>query len=161
MLLLGLIIGVSVLGGTLAALLGGGLTDLGDGAGGLSGVPSVLLTLVALVLGIPAALITARLVRPTDGWIGVAALVGTGPWLVAIGYFMVAHAVDPCVNGWWDGSSSVGSQPLCERFGSELSWHTRFHLLAHSAPPAALFALFVWAVGRTPVGRPATLSVDA
>ena len=102
MWLLGIIIVVSVVGGLADALIGRGFTDLGDGAGGLFGVPSLLLTLVALVLGLPAAAIVARLVRPADGWIGVAVLVGAGAWVVAIGYFVVAHAVDPCVNGWWD-----------------------------------------------------------
>jgi hypothetical protein len=143
---------VSVVGGLAAALIGRGFTDLGDGAGGLFGVPSLLLTLVALVLGLPAAAIVARLVRPADGWIGVAVLVGAGAWVVAIGYFVVAHAVDPCVNGWWDGRSRLGSQPLRERFGRELNWHTRFHLLAHAASAAALFGIYVWAVRRSPVG---------
>lgn len=157
--LLGIIIVVSVAGGAAAALVGRGLTDLGSGAGGLFGLPSLLLTVIALVLGLPAAVIAARLVRPADGWIGVAVLVGVGAWVVAIGYFVIAHAVDPCVNGWWDGRSRIGSQPLCERFGSELNWHTRFHLLAHAAPAAALFVIYVWAVGRSPVGR-ARFSTD-
>lgn len=161
MWLLGIVIVVSVVGGIAAALLGRGLTDLGDGAGGLFGVPSLLLTLVALVLGLPAAVIVARLVRPKDGWVGVAVLVGAGAWVVAIGYFVVAHALDPCVNGWWDGRSRIGSQPLCERFGSELNWHTRFHLLAHAAPAAALFAIYAWAVRRSLAGRRALLSTDA
>lgn len=149
MWLLGIVVGVSLAGGVAAALVGRGLTDLGAGPGGLFGVPSLLLTLGALVLGLPAAVIVARLVRPADGWIGKAVLVGIGAWVVAIGYFVVAHAVDPCVNGWWDGRSRIGSQPLCERFGPELNWNTRFHLLAHAAPAAALFAAFAWAVRRS------------
>jgi hypothetical protein len=151
--LFGLIIAVSVAGGLAAVLVGRGLTDLGEGAGGLFGFPSLLLTLLALALGLPAALIVARVVRPDDGWIGAAVLVGVGAWVVAIGYFVVAHAVDPCVNGWWDERSRIGSQPLCERFGAELNWHTRFHLLAHAAPAAALFGIYVWAVRRSPIGR--------
>lgn len=151
--LLGSVIVVSLVSGAAAALVGGGLTDLGDGAGGLLGVPSLFLTLVALVVGVPAAVIVARLVRPGDGRLGAAVLVGAGAWIVAIGYFVVAHAADPCVNGWWDGRSRVGSQPLCERFGSELNWHTRFHLLAHAAPAAAMFAIYAWAVRRSLTGR--------
>ena len=149
MWLLAIVIGASLAGGVAAALVGRGLIDLGSGAGGLLGVPSLLLTLAALILGLPAAVSVARLVRPADGWIGKAVLVGLGAWVVAIGYFVVAHAVDPCFNGWWDGRSRIGSQPLCERFGPELNWHTRFHLLAHAAPAAALFAAYAWAVRRS------------
>ena len=158
--LLTIIIGASLAGGIAAAVSGGGLTDLGDGAGGGFGLPSLLLTVVALVLGLPAAVIAARLVRPADGWIGVAVPVCAGAWVVAIGYFVIAHAIDPCVNGWWDGRSRVGSQPLCERFGSELNWHTRFHLLAHAAPAAALLVVYGWLVRRSPVGQHSTLAVD-
>ncbi|MDG1409474.1 MAG: hypothetical protein P8Q52_01900 [Acidimicrobiales bacterium] len=41
--------------------------------------------------------------------------------VVAIGFVAGAHAVDPFANGWWDGRSRIGSQPLCERFGPELN----------------------------------------
>ena len=58
----------------------------------------------------------------------------------------MAHMVDPCANGWWDANSRIGSQPLCEQFGSELNWHTRFHLFAHAAPAAVLLAVYVLAV---------------
>ena len=116
-------------------------------------MPALMLALVALVLGLPAAVAVARALRPVDGWIGVAVLIVVGAWVVAIGYVVVAHAVDPCANGWWDGRSRIGSQPLCERFGPELNWHTRFHLLAHAVPAAVLFAVYVWALERSPVAR--------
>ncbi|MDG2026236.1 MAG: hypothetical protein P8J50_03945 [Acidimicrobiales bacterium] len=153
MWLIGAVVVVSLVGGVAAALVGRGLVDPGSGAGGLFGMPSTLLTLIALVLGVPAAVMVARAVRPGDGWVGAAVIVGAGAWIVAIGYFVVAHAVDPCLNGWWDGRSRIGSQPLCERFGPELNWHTRFHLLAHAAPAAGLFAIYFWAVRRSLSGR--------
>jgi hypothetical protein len=148
-----IVIVVSVVGGAASGLVGRGLIGLGDGAGGIFGVPALMLALVALVLGLPAAVAVARALRPVDGWIGVAVLIVVGAWAVAIGYVVVAHAVDPCANGWWDGRSRIGSQPLCERFGPELNWHTRFHLLAHAVPAAVLFAVYVWALERSPVAR--------
>ena len=54
----------------------------------------------------------------------------------------------PCVNGWWDARSRIGDQLLCERFGSELNWHTRFHLLAHAAPASVLLGAYLWAIRR-------------
>jgi len=49
-------------------------------------------------------------------------VIAAGAWIVAIGYLVVAHAVDPCVNG--------------------------FHLLAQAAPAAALPVLYLWAIRR-------------
>jgi len=145
------IVAVSTLGGLVAALVGGEATKLGNGFGGLFGVPALLLTFVALTLGTAGALATARRIRPSNGRARAAraALVGlVGLWIVATGYSTVAHAIDPCLNGWWDAGSRVGSQPVCERFGSELNWHTRFHLLAHAIPAALLLAAYVWAMRR-------------
>lgn len=142
------VIGVSVVGGVAAAAIGGPLTGLGSGAGGLAGIPSLLTTLIALVLAVPAAIGIARRTRGSPGWVRATVVVGLGAWVVAIGYFVVAHAVDPCVNGWWDATSRIGGQPLCERYGAELNWHTRFHLLAHAGPAALLLGAYVLAVGR-------------
>lgn len=142
------IITISVATGAAAAIVGGALTELGSGAGGLFGIPSMLTALIALVLAIPAAIGIARRTRSSPGWLRAAVVISGGAWIVAIGYFVVAHAADPCVNGWWDANSQIGSQPLCERFGTELNWHTRFHLLAHAAPAAVLLAGYVWAVRR-------------
>jgi hypothetical protein len=44
--------------------------------------------------------------------------------------------------------TEIGDQLPCERFGSELNWHTRFNLLAHAAPPAALLVVYVRTVRR-------------
>jgi uncharacterized membrane protein YhaH (DUF805 family) len=146
--LFAVVIVVSLLGGIAAALFGGSLTDLGRGAGGLYGVPSLLTTLIALFVAIPAAVLLARQAKGSPGWLRTSVVVAAGAWVVAIGYFQVAHSVDPCVNGWWDASSRIGDQPLCERFGTELNWHTRFHLVAHAAPAAVLLTVYVWAVRR-------------
>ena len=139
---------VSLIGGVAAALIGGSLTDLGSGAGGLFGIPSILTTLIALFVAIPAAVAISRQTRLSPGRLRAAIVIGSGAWIVAIGYFVVAHAVDPCVNGWWDAQSRIGDQPLCERFGQELNWHTRFHLLAHAAPAAVLLGAYLWAIRR-------------
>lgn len=139
---------VSLVGGIAAAVVGGSLTNLGSGAGGLFGIPSILTTLIALFVAIPAAVGTARHARHSPGRPRAVITIAGGAWIVAIGYFVVAHAVDPCVNGWWDARSRIGDQPLCERFGPDLNWHTRFHLLAHAAPAAVLLAVYVWAARR-------------
>ena len=151
---LSIVIAVSLIGGVAAAALGGSLTDLGSGAGGLFGVPSLLTTVIALVLAVPAAIGFAREARHSPGWFRAALVVAGGAWIVAIGYLVVAHAVDPCVNGWWDARSRIGDQPLCERFGPELNWHTRFHLLAHAAPAAVLLAIYLWATRRWALNQP-------
>ena len=140
---------VSLIGGIAAALVGGSLSDLGSGAGGLFGIPSILTTLIALLMAIPAAVAVSRQALRSPGWLRAAVVTGIGAWVVAIGYFVVAHAVDPCVNGWWDGRSRIGDQPLCERFGSELNWHTRFHLLAHAPRLCPSRGL---SVGYSPLG---------
>jgi hypothetical protein len=142
------VIVVSVVAGIGAAVLGGTLTDLGSGYGGLWGLPALLLTFVALVLGVVAVIRISRALGPEVRRFRLAVLVFAGVWVVATGYSTVAHLIDPCVNGWWDASSRIGSQPLCERFGSELNWHTRFHLLAHAAPAAILLVSYLWAIRR-------------
>ena len=143
-----LVVVVTVVAGIGAAALGGSLTDLGSGYGGLWGLPALLLTLIALVLGVAAVIKIGREPSPGSGRSRIAVLVVAGAWVVAVGYASVAHIVDPCVNGWWDGNSRIGSQPLCERFGSELNWHTRFHLFAHATPAAVLLGLYLWAIQR-------------
>jgi hypothetical protein len=142
------VIAVSLVGGIVAAMLGGSLDELGSGAGGLYGVPSILTTLIALFVAIPAAVVVARQAHRSPGWLRAGIVVAAGAWVVAVGYFVVAHAIDPCVNGWWDAGSRIGDQPLCRRYGPELNWHPRFHLLAHAGPAAILLAGYIWAVHR-------------
>jgi hypothetical protein len=141
------VVAVALIGGITAALAGGSLTDLGSGAGGLFGFPAMV-TIVIALFAIPVSVGLAQTARGSPDWLRSAIIVGAGAWIVAIGYFQVAHSIDPCVNGWWDARSRIGDQPLCERFGSELNWHTRFHLLAHAAPAAVLLTVYVWAVRR-------------
>ena len=142
------VIMVGVVAGIGAAAVGGSLTDLGSGYGGLFGIPALLLTLIALIVGVAAVIQIGRTLGPDAHRLRLAVLVFAGVWVVATGYAIVAHLVDPCVNGWWDANSRIGSQPLCERFGSELNWHTRFHLLAHAAPAAILLVPYLWAIRR-------------
>jgi hypothetical protein len=149
---LSVVIVVSLVGGIAAALVGGSLTELGSGAGGLFGIPSILTTAIALFVAIPAAVAISRRALHFPGWLRAAIVIGGGAWLVAIGYFVVAHAVDPCANGWWDARSRLGDQPLCERFGPALNWHTRYHLLAHAAPASVILGAYLWAIRRW--GRP-------
>lgn len=150
------VIGISLLLGLVAAAAGGSLSDLGEGVGGLYGVPSLLTTVIAVFVALPAAVAMGRRAQRAPGWLRHALVVAAGAWIVAIGYVQVAHSIDPCVNGWWDPRSRIGDQALCERFGTELNWHTRFHLLAHAGPAAALLAVYVWSLrhwaGR-PIGR--------
>ena len=57
---LAVVVVVSVIAGVVAALFGGSLTDLGSGAGGLYGIPSLLTTAIALLVAMPVAVLTAR-----------------------------------------------------------------------------------------------------
>jgi hypothetical protein len=147
-LLLTIVIGVSLIAGIAAALVGGALTDLGLGAGGLFGAPAPLTILIALFLATPAAVVVARQARHSRGWLKAAIAVAGGAWIVAIGYFVIAHAMDPCFNGWLDSTSRIGDQRLCEQFGFELNVDTRFHLLAHAAPATVLLLAYLWAIRR-------------
>lgn len=140
------IIGSSAVAGLAAAAVGGSLTDLGSGFGGLYGIPALLLVLVALALGVPAGIAASRSIRMKPGWLRAGLLAGVGVFVVAFGFGQIAHWIDPCVRGWWGPDSHIGSQPLCERFGSELNWHTRFHLAAHALPAIPLVALYAWTV---------------
>ncbi|MDH3731028.1 MAG: hypothetical protein OES13_07900 [Acidimicrobiia bacterium] len=152
------VIMVSVVAGIGAAAVGGSLSDLGSGYGGLWGLPALLLTFVALFLGVAAAIQIGRVLGPEVRRSRLAVLVLAGVWVVAIGYSEIAHLVDPCTNGWWDANSRIGSQPLCERFGSELNWHTRFHLFAHAVPAAILLVPYLWAILRW--GTPTSAQTD-
>ena len=151
------VIVISVVAGVAATVVGGSLTRLGDGFGGLYGAPALLLTFIALMVGVPATIIVAKRLGPDERRLRAGVVVFVGVWVVGIGYAQVAHSIDPCANGWWDARSRVGSHPLCERFGSELNWHTRFHLVAHALPAAVLLVGFVWAVRRWGGPRVATV----
>lgn len=145
-LIMMIVLTTAVTGGLVAAISGGSLSRLGDGYGGLYGVPALLLMLTSLLMTAPIVIEARRRLPSREHRLRSAIFVVGGLWVVAIGYAQVAHLVDPCVHGWWDARSRVGDQPLCERFGRELNWHTRFHLLAHALPAAVLFGLYATAV---------------
>ncbi len=134
--------GLSLFLGLLAAVVGGPLTALGNGIGGANGIPD-LVFLIAVLLGLPG------LIRGITGiikkeyhqvkWVFVFA----GPLFISTGYILIAHALDPCLNGLWDLSSRIGNTiPLCERFGPEINIHTRFHYLWHVLPTLPLVWLY-------------------
>ena len=153
-----IVVAVSVTGGLIAAIAGGSWSDLGSGYGGLYAFPAMITTLVALA-SIPIAIVAVRRVGPADHRLRAALVIAGGAWVVAFGYATIAHIVDPCLNGWWDAGSRIGSQPLCERFDATLNWHTRFHLLAHAAPAAVMLAAYLVAVRRW--GQPQPSAPDA
>jgi len=66
-----------------------------------------------------------------------------GPLIISFGYILIAHTFDPCENGLWDMSSRIGETiALCERFGSGINIHTRFHYLWHILPTVPLVWLY-------------------
>lgn len=142
-------IGVMLALGMAAALVGGDLTSLGSGFGGLGfGAVAVLGGLV--VVGVLAAgwlLAVSR--RPLEALIVVA-----GPLVVLVSYVYLAHSLDPCVLGLWQQGSSTGGAPLCEAVGSGLNIHRRFHLLLHSLAGIPGLILFGVGLRRPAVARP-------
>ena len=136
---------VSLVLGTAAALVGGPLTVLGNGFGGLYGLPD-LFFLIALLLGVPGLIrgIIGSIKRNAKAarWI----LVFLGPLIISFGYVLIAHSLDPCDNGIWDLTTRLpGTIPACERFGSEINVHTRFHLFWHILPTLPLVWIY-WKV---------------
>jgi hypothetical protein len=124
--------------GAWGALLGGSAAAVGRGAGGLGGVPPLVLLGIAAVLGLPAAVHAAL----RHQW-RTSALLAVGPVLLGFGYFFLPHAVDPCTAGLLDLGSRIGSAPLCEFAAGGLSVDVRFHLLEHALVTTLL--LVPWA----------------
>ncbi len=129
------VVAASFVLGVVAAAVGGPLEALGNGFGGLQGVPALLLLVAALA----GPVVAWRSAQPRP-WPAI----GLWPLVVLMTFAFVAHGIDPCVIGLLDGASRLGEQPLCERFGSDLNIHTRYHLLLH----AAVAAVAVGAVRR-------------
>jgi hypothetical protein len=123
--------------GLAAALIGGSLNSFGDGPGGLSGIPGLVLFLLCL-----AGIVGAIAFRGGVLW---TAAVLAGPVLVATAFFFVAHLLDPCVTGTWDMLTEVAGGPACQFYGQYLNVAPRFHLLLH-AIVAAPVALLYWLV---------------
>jgi hypothetical protein len=130
---------ISLLLGLLAALAGGSFTALGNGFGGGNGIPD-LVFLIPVLIGL--FLIFRSVIKREDNksfWL----FAFIGPLIISIGYVQIAHTFDPCYNGLWDLSSRIdGRIALCERFGSEINIHTRFHYLWHIVPTLPLVWLY-------------------
>jgi hypothetical protein len=131
---------ISLIFGLIAALFGGRFERFGVGIGGGYGVPD-LIFLVAALFGLPSFLHGLRLLigreRGASRWL----LAFLGPLLISFAYILVPHTLDPCSNGLWTLTDQIGtSVQLCERFGSDIDIHTRFHYLWHILPTLP----FVW-----------------
>lgn len=112
--------------GSVAAVVGGGLSDWGKGEGGLGGWANELPTYFGYLVGLAASIATFRERRKVLVSVAVFA---TGP-LISTGFLDAGHLLDPCARGWWDLLSTVGDAPLCSVQG-EIA--IRFHLLLHGA----------------------------
>jgi hypothetical protein len=110
--------------GSLAAVVGRGLSDWGDGAGGLDGWANELTTYFGYLVGLAAAIATFRERRKV---LVAVAVFATGP-LISTGFLDAAHLLDPCARDWWDLTTTVGETPVCS-VGGEIA--VRFHLLLH------------------------------
>lgn len=133
-------IGVMLALGMAAALVGGDLTSLGSGFGGLGFWSVTVLGGLVVVGALAASWLLAVSRRPLEALIVVA-----GPLAVVVSYVYLAHSLDPCVLGLWQQGSSTGGVPLCETVGSGIGIHKRFHLLLHSL--AGIPGLILFAVG--------------
>ena len=146
---------VSAVLGLVAAAVGGPLSALGAGPGGLWGVPQLLLLAVAGLVGAPVGIAAVLGGIRRGAWRRVAygSAMLLGPLLLAFGSFAVPHAVDPC-GGTFDLRTRVASVPVCMRYDSTaggISVDDRFHLLLHGAvagPMAVPVLLHIRAAGR-------------
>jgi hypothetical protein len=115
---------VSFAMGSLAAVIGRGLSDWGKGAAGLGGWVNEFMTFFSYVVGLAAAIATFRerhtILLPT-------AVFATG-LIISTGFLDLAHLADPCVRGWWVFSTTVGDTRMCSASG-EIA--IRFHLVLH------------------------------
>jgi hypothetical protein len=130
-----LALGVGLVAGLVAFLAAPSLDELGSGPGGLFGAPALVL-LASAVLGLPMllySLVSLARGRLRDGWYLVIAVL---QWCIAVAFFYVAHAFDPCALGLLDDSSSFLGAPLCSYWGGGLQTAARLHLLHHVLVPA-------------------------
>jgi hypothetical protein len=108
--------------GCLAAVVGRGLGDWGNGAGGLGGYANEFMTYFSFVAGLAAAIATFK-ERHTV--LLAVAVFATG-LIVSTAFLDLAHLADPCARGWWGFSATIGDTRLCSPHG-EIA--VRFHLL--------------------------------
>ena len=86
--------------GLLAALLGSFLIPLGSGPGGLWGIP-VFLYLVTFLIGLPSFIFGVRDIF-WRRWHGVGRILACiAPLAIGLYFFMIPHALDPCLVGVW------------------------------------------------------------
>jgi hypothetical protein len=126
--------------GLAAALGGGSLDSFGEGPGGLSGIPGLVLFVLSLV-GVVSA-IGARSDLPRT------AVTLIGPLAVFVAFFFVAHLLDPCVTGMWNLSTELGGGRACTFYGPDLNVASRFHLLLHALAAAPVTVLYWLALQR-------------
>lgn len=112
--------------GSLAAVVGRGLSDWGNGAGGLDGWANEFMTYFSFVIGLAAGIATFRERRTI---LVPVAVFATG-LIISTVFLDVAHLADPCARDWWDFSTAVGDTRVCSARG-EIA--VRFHLLLHGA----------------------------
>jgi hypothetical protein len=125
--------------GVLAAVVGGGLSDWGNGAGGLGGWADLSMTFFSFLIGLAAAIATFKERRAV---LVSGAVFATG-LLISTGFLEFGHLMDPCDRGWWDSSTTVGGERLCSPYGDIA---VRFHLLLHGASGvlAAILAAVIY-----------------
>jgi len=125
--------------GSIAGIVGGGLTDWGKGPGGLGGWADYSMTLFSLVVGSAAAIATFR--RRRSVMLAVAVFL-TG-FLIGGGFLTLAHLLDPCDRGWWDYFTTIGDTRLCRADGAIAD---RFHLVHHAifGVTSAAIAVFIY-----------------
>lgn len=146
-----------VLGLEATLLRESSLLALGNGPGGLFGLPlfflliPVALTLPSLVLGV-----SGVLSRPGSGSAYLIAFAGAAlAWLT---FAILSHGLDLCNWGIWDKTMRYDGTPLCEGFPPRpLGINPRFHLLLHAAPTALVVVLYGLALRRW---LPQTFRVD-
>ena len=142
-------IGVMLALGMAAALVGGDLSSLGSGFGGLGFWSVTVLGGLVVVGALAGSWLLAVSRRPREALIVIA-----GPLAVVVSYVFLAHALDPCVLGLWQLDSSTGGAPLCEAVGGGTGIHRRFHLLLHSLAGIPGLILFAVALRRSAFARP-------
>jgi hypothetical protein len=133
--------------GSLAALVGGGLTDWGSGAGGLGGWADGSMTIFSLTFGLAAGTATFR----AGGSIRLSVIVFATGILVGIGFLTGGHLLDPCARGWWEFNSKTGDTRLCSaRHDIALQFHLLLHAIVGTASAVLALALYR---GRDLIGR--------
>lgn len=143
---------MSVMGGSVIALIGGSLNKWGEGVGGGKGLPmagfnlALLLTLPALISGLIS--VWRRPVNINQIFVFV------GAFFLTVSFILIAHTIDPCYRGIWTLRSRYNRTiPLCQFFPPEVNIHNRFHLLLHAAPIVPLMIIYGYVVWRSYFGK--------